>query len=310
MGHRRWLFFALVTTISWGIWGALIVLPQRAGFPETLGYVVWALTMVPCSVLALVLGGGRLARGTRQWLLGLTVGLLGAGGQLLLFRALNHGPAYLVFPIISLSPVITVLLAYTLLKERARRRTWTGVFLAFPAIAMLSYQESSASGSVLHVWLPMALGVFLAWGIQAYVMKLSTGLMNEESVFFYMMAGAVAFIPVALLMTDFSPAINWGFKGPWLASMIQVLNSIGALTLVFALRHGKAIVVVPMTALAPVLTVILSLVLYREVPNRVVASGLVVATIAILLMAESDPPQEAAVPPEASAESRAVPFET
>jgi len=39
---------------------------------------------------------------------------------LLLFQALRFGPAYLVFPIISLYPVVTVLLAYTFLKERAR----------------------------------------------------------------------------------------------------------------------------------------------------------------------------------------------
>ena len=39
---RPWLFFALVTTLAWGVWGALIELPEKAGFPATLGYSVWA----------------------------------------------------------------------------------------------------------------------------------------------------------------------------------------------------------------------------------------------------------------------------
>jgi len=62
--------------------------------------------------------------------------------------------------------------------------------------------------------------------------------------------------------------------------------AIGALMLVYALRHGKAIVVVPITSLAPVLTVVLSLLLYRLVPHPVVITGIVFASIAILLMAE------------------------
>jgi uncharacterized membrane protein len=38
---------------------------------------------------------------------GSLVGLMSAGGQLILFHALGIGPAYIIFPVISLSPVIT-----------------------------------------------------------------------------------------------------------------------------------------------------------------------------------------------------------
>ena len=76
--------------------------------------------------------------------------------------------------------------------------------------------------------------------------------MKAESIFMYMCISALLLTPIAIYMTDFSHPINWGFKGPWLAAGIQVLNSIGALTLVYALRHGNAIVVVPLTGLSPV----------------------------------------------------------
>lgn len=284
--RRTWLLFALITTLFWGVWGAFIEVPEKAGFPATLGYSVWALTMIPCSLVALALASWRLDHSPRQIAYASTVGLLGAGGQLVLFEALRFGPAYLVFPIISLYPVLTVLLAYGLLKERAKPKAWLGVILAFPAIALLSWQPPSAAAGTLGLWLPLTFGVFIAWGVQAYVMKVSTGLMREESVFFYMMAAAVVLIPFALLMTDFSKPINWGLRGPWLAALIQVLNAMGALTLVYALRYGKAIIVVPMTALAPVLTVILSLLLYRVVPETAVVAGMVLAAGAIYLMAE------------------------
>ena len=91
---------------------------------------------------------------------------------------------------------------------------------------------------------------------------------------------------MALWMTDFVKLINWGFKGPYLAALVQLLNAIGALCLVYAVRFGKAIVVVPMTSLAPVLTIIISLLIYRVVPHSVLITGMVFASIAIYLMAE------------------------
>lgn len=52
---RSWLTYAIITTIFWGVWGALIEIPEKAGFPATLRYVVWALTMIPCAAIALYL---------------------------------------------------------------------------------------------------------------------------------------------------------------------------------------------------------------------------------------------------------------
>ncbi len=283
---RLWLVFAIVTTLFWGVWGAFIEIPEKAGFPATLGYSVWALTMIPCALVALRLAGWKLERDGRSIFLGSAVGLLGAGGQLLLFQALRTGPAYIVFPIISLYPVVTVALSVTLLKERATPRAWTGIGLALPALVLLSWQPSGGGPAAGTLWLILALVVFLAWGVQAYVMKFSNQTMRAESIFFYMAATAVALIPVAAAMTDFTQPINWGWKGPWLTAAIQVLNSIGALCLVYALRYGKAIIVTPMTALAPVLTIILSLIIYQVVPHGVLVAGMALASVAIYLMAE------------------------
>lgn len=283
---KLWLVYALITTLFWGVWGALIEVPEKAGFPATLGYSVWALTMIPCALVALRVGKWRLDRDIRSVMLGSAVGLLGAGGQLLLFEALRSGPAYLVFPIVSLYPVLTIFLSVTFLKERASRRGWAGIAVALPAIVLLSYQPPSESGGSVAVWLPMAVLVFVMWGIQAFFMKSANKTMTAESIFFYMAASGVALIPIALAMTDFQAPINWGFKGPGAAALIQVLNSIGALTLVYAVRYGQAIIVVPMTSLAPMLTILISLVLYQVIPGPVLVTGMVLALIAIVLLAE------------------------
>jgi len=286
MKLKAWLWFAIVTTLFWGVWGAFIEIPEKAGFPATLGYSVWALTMIPCALVALAIVHWKLEHDARSVFLGSTVGLLGAGGQLILFEALRLGPAYLVFPIISVYPVVTISLSLALLDERASRRAWTGIVFALIAMVALSYQPPGNSAVRGSLWLLLAFLVFLMWGIQAYVMKFSNQTMRAESIFFYMMATALLLIPVAAVMTDFSRPINWGFKGPYLAALIQVLNSIGALCLVYALRYGKAIIVAPLTALAPVLTIIISLTLYRVIPHPVILGGMVFATVAIYLLAE------------------------
>lgn len=264
----------------------MIEMPEKAGFPATLGYTVWALTMILPALVALKIINWKLEYDSRSIFLGAVIGLLGAGGQLILFQALRMGPAYLVFPFISLSPVITILLSYWFLKERASRRGWFGIALALLAVPLLSYQPPRNTASAGYLWIILSLLVFLAWGIQAYVMKFANRTMKAESIFFYMMLTGLMLIPFALMMTDFTQPINWGFKGPYLAAMIQILNSIGALCLVYAFRYGKAIIVSPLTnAGAPVITIIISLIIYQVIPHPIIISGMVLAVIAAFLMA-------------------------
>jgi uncharacterized membrane protein len=285
MKKNTWLIFALVTTVSWGVWGALMEIPIKGGFPATLGYIVWSLTMIPCAVAGLVVIKWKLEYDWKSILYGSIIGFLGAGGQLLLFHALLDGPAYLVFPIISLSPAVTILLSVLILKESASRVHWVGIILAMVAILFLSYQQPNNKAVSGHMWLIFAILIFLAWGIQAYFMKFANERMKAESIFFYMMVTGILLAPVAYFMTDFSQEINWGFRGPWLTALIQVLNAIGALMLVYAIRYGKVIIVSPLTnALAPVITVILSLILYAVIPHPVIITGMVVALIAIYLL--------------------------
>lgn len=286
METNLWFFYAVVTMLFWGVWGAFIERPEKNGFPATLGYAVWALTMVPCAAVALAVIGWVPEHDSRSVVLGSVAGFLGAAGQLVLFDALRRGPAYLVFPVISLSPVVSVLLSVVLLGETASLRAWTGIVLALLAMPLLSYQPPNHSSPVKgRLWFVLAFLVFLAWGIQAYVLRFANATMRSESIFFYMMLTGLLLVPIAVWMTDFAKPINWGWSGPWLAAPIQLLNSIGALTMVYAFRHGKVIIVSPMiNALAPVITIVLSLLLYRVVPHRVVVLGMALAAVAFYLM--------------------------
>jgi uncharacterized membrane protein len=291
-GPKAWLLYAFATTILWGLWGAFTDLPAQHGFPETLVYCVWSATMILPALYVLARSGWRLDRDLRAITYGMIIGLLGAGGQMLLFYALRMGPAYLVFPVISLSPMVTIALSYLLLGERTNGVGTAGIVLALLALPLFDFSFQGFSPGSGVGWFLLSLIVMGSWGVQAFFMKVANRDMGAESIFFYMMVTGVMLAPVAWAMTDFSQPINWGADGPYLAAGIQLLNAIGALTLVYAFRYGQAIVVSPLTnAGAPLMTAVISLLVIGTLPGRLKLVGLVLACIAAVLLAIA--PEEA-----------------
>jgi drug/metabolite transporter (DMT)-like permease len=286
MNRRAGLLFALVTTAFWGVWGAFAGRPAENGFPETLIYVVWAFTMIPPALFALARIGWKVPTDGHSILLGVLIGLTGAGGQMLLFHAVHTGPTYLIFPLIALSPVVTIALSLMWLGERVRWLGALGIALALLSLPLFDYEPGQAAGSHGVAWFFYALIILAAWGVQAFFMKLANRTMSAEAIFLYMALTGLALIPVALYMTNFSQPINYGWDGPWLAAITQILNAVGALTIVYAFRYGKAIVVSPLTnAGAPLITALLALALLGIVPQPLKLVGIALAFAAAALLA-------------------------
>ena len=158
-------------------------------------------------------------------------------------------------------------------------------------IAVVSDFESGNEGSPVTgwLWIVLAVLVLLAWGIQGFFMKFANESMDAESLFVYMALFAVVLAPVAYFMTPDAATFfaQEGAMTPfWSSFGIQILNSIGALTLVYAYRHGKAVVVSPMEGLAPMVTVLLSLVILHVIPNPLQIAGLVCAGFAMYALSK------------------------
>ncbi len=280
------LMFALTTTLLWGVWGAFADVPSQHGFPETLIYVVWAITMIPPALYVLARSGWKLPTDATSVFLGTLIGLTGAGGQMVLFHALRVGPPYLIFPLIALSPIVTIAMSLLWLKERSTRLGAVAIVLAVIALPLLEYVPGHGLHSRGVAWFFYSLVILAAWGVQAFFIKLANRSMSAEGIFFYMTLMGLVLIPAALWMTDFSRPINFGLSGPYLAAATQILNSIGALALVYAFRYGKAIIVSPLTnAGAPLITAVLSLMFLAVVPNDMKVIGMSLAFVAAALLA-------------------------
>ncbi len=292
MKDKLWLIFILITVCTWGVWGAFSGYQIQHGIPDTIVYIAWALSMLPCAIVAWIIrarsGRGTSLRTMFDWKsigLGCAVGLLGAGGQLVLFKALTLGPSYIIYPFISMSPVIVITLASLFLKEKATTWQKAGIVVALVAILLLSLQTDTDNSPVSGwIWIVLALLVLLAWGVQGFFMKFANNSMDAESIFIWMALTAALLIPVAYLMNGdaatFFAEVGCG-NTFWYSFGIQILNSIGALTLVYAYRYGKAVVVSPMEGLSPMVTVLLSLLILQVIPTPLQIIGLCCAAFAM-----------------------------
>lgn len=288
MTTRSWIPYAALLVVFWGVWGAFSSLPtSEYGYPDEMVYIIWSMTML-IPAFFILRSEGRFDRRPVAAFYGLLIGLTGAGGQLVLFKTLTIGPAYLIFPIIALSPGITVLMATFLLRERLLGLTKIGIVVALVALVFFNISGDSGDAQV-GPWLLLALLITLAWGVQAYFMrKAATVGVNDGTTFGYMALSGLLLVPVAFVMMGGLPeGAPW--QAPTLAFGTQLLNAVGALFLVMALSRGKASIVAPTTnALAPVLTVVVSLVIYQSLPSVYGAIGIVLAILGSTLMVYGD----------------------
>lgn len=288
MASKSWVFYITLLVIFWGVWGAFSSLPASLyRYPDQMIYIIWAFTMiVPCYFI-LRKGGFEYKPVTAFY--GMLIGLSGAGGQLVLFKALTIGPAYLIFPVVSISPAITVVLALVFLRERVAWLGWLGVLLALISIILLSVPDSGSGGLHVGGWLVLALLVCICWGAQAFWMKCAANAgASDATTFAYMTLSGILLVPVAYLMM---PGTGLGFpwQAPALTAGTQVLNAVGALFLVMAMSRGKAVIVAPCAnALAPILTIVLSLMFYRTFPSIYSFVGIALALGGSTLMIYTD----------------------
>jgi transporter family protein len=134
-----WLAFSLLTIALWGVWGALTKVVS-ADIDAYMNQVLFAIGVLP--VMAMVLLSGRLSGGVnrkRGILYAFVTGVLGGTGNIAFFMAFSEGgKASVVVPATSVSPLVTVILGYFLLKERASGYQKAGLALAMVAIYLLS----------------------------------------------------------------------------------------------------------------------------------------------------------------------------
>jgi bacterial/archaeal transporter family protein len=133
-----WLWYTILTMLLWGIWGFESKLLVDCTSPYT-GQILFTIGLV-VPVFFVLLSRQRFQGKNRKRgvFFAVLTGLLGGGGNVGFFMALNRGSASAVVPLTSLSPLVTVLVGVLLMKERMHRHQYAGLALALVAIYLLS----------------------------------------------------------------------------------------------------------------------------------------------------------------------------
>jgi len=285
----HWVVFTGITTLCWGVWGVFLDIPEQRGIPASLSYIVWALTMVPPCLLALKFVNWQVDKDWRTIVFGVLAGSTGGLGILLLAKADAIGPTYIIFPLVSLAPAVTIALALGFLGETATKLVWVGVGMSLIGIFLLAIRADQQESAAGVLWLVLSLAVLIAWGVNSFFVKLGTQGASAESILLYMTLGGLALVPLALWDTDFTQPVSSSISAWGLTAGIQMLNAIGVWTSIYAYRYGKAIIVSPcVNALYPSVTVALSLAIHAYVPPWYVIVGIAVSILAVLLMVAGD----------------------
>jgi drug/metabolite transporter (DMT)-like permease len=131
----RGVGLALVAAAGFGC--SLIGLSKAA--PGGIAWAVWIMRVVAApSMLALAVGLGARRPYRTLWPLLVGVGVGDTGATLLYAAASTRGLLSVVAVLASLYPVVIVVLARTLLRERVQRQQLVGVAVALAGVALIS----------------------------------------------------------------------------------------------------------------------------------------------------------------------------
>ncbi|MDP2676106.1 MAG: EamA family transporter [bacterium] len=117
-------------------------------------------------------------------------------------------------------------------------------------------------------WLILSFITILFWGLGGYLGKFAGNSGSGFQVYFFEALGTISFAVV--YFTFFNPSIaktaltnfDWHVAIPALG--MGILWGIATWTFILALNQGRASIIVPLTAVYPVVTVILAIIFLRE----------------------------------------------
>jgi transporter family protein len=131
-------------------------------------------------------------------------------------------------------------------------------------------------------WLISSLVAMVCWGLWGLLLKLASKYFNWQQTF--VVTSIVTLTASLLVFLWLKPVINVGSTGFGYAMAAGVSGLVALLAFYSAIGSGKAIIVVPLTALYPVVTTILSYLVLREEISLTKGLGIVLALVALLLV--------------------------
>jgi len=284
----RWLFWTLMTLLSWGIWGVLSEVIAQTPLHSQAMLTVGLLPII--AVLRGIIRPAPHGNRRRGIVLAFGSGIASSLGNVAFFAALEGAKAATIVPLTALSPAVTVLLAVPLLKERVTPLQWCGMLLSVAAIYLFNAEGPPRE---FNPWMMAALGAIFLWGVTLLMQKVSTQHISaEESAFWFL----IAFLPVAGAILLYDPLPSGISARTWaLAAAIGFTLAFGNLTILLAFASGgKAAIIAPLSGLYPLVSIAIAMAALGERPEGRERLGIALALVAVVCLSSSAEPAPAA----------------
>lgn len=291
-----WVFWTLLTIVSWGIW-AILLREIGEGLSPAHSQVISTIGIIPIIGMLWLSKDAEPTRNMRRgvWL-AIASGIVSCLGNIAYYDVLNRGPkASAVVAITALYPTVTVLLAVPILKEHLTAIQLVGVGLSLVAIYLFNV---TAEQGVFTSWIVFALIPIVLWGVCGLLQKMSTNYISARTSAIWFLA---AFVPVAGIIMFSDPLPSSVSIRTWvLAIALGFTLALGNFTILLAFSSGgKASIIAPLAGLYPLVSIPIAMarfgerISWREEWRELLGMACaLVAVVLLSLQSQSDEPKE------------------
>jgi drug/metabolite transporter (DMT)-like permease len=282
----HWLAWTFVALLSWGIWAVLSKWLGDALSAEQ----SQALSTVGVLPILIALAFLKPASPGSASRLGLSLALLGGIvtclGNVAYYAAVARGgKVATVVSLTALYPLVTVLLAVLLLRERLNPIQLTGVALSLVAVWMFNVEGGASliSPTVLYAILPITL-----WGLSGFLQKSATNHVSAEAAALVYLG---AFLPVGAFFALSEPWPTQISTRTWILVLsLGFFLAFGNIAILRAFaRGGKAAVIAPLGSLYPIVSVPVAVLVLRETIGLREAAGIAFALTSVAALSWERP---------------------
>ena len=281
-----WLAWTVAALLSWGVWAVLSKLLGN-GLTAEQSQALSTLGLAPILAPLAWAARSELRSASGKGLaLALVGGIITCLGNIAYYSAVARGEKVAtVASITAIAPLVTVLLAVLVLRERINRIQVAGIILSLVAIWLFNIQNERGLFSRTVVF---AVPPILLWGASGFLQKVATNhLQGEVAALVYLSA----FIPVGVfyaVRTSWPDAI--GARTWMIVIALGFFIAFGNFAVLAAYaRGGQAALIAPLSNLYPVISVPVAVLLLHETIGMRESIAIAVALASVLALSWETP---------------------